>query len=100
MRERDKQMLADHYLDFYQMAYTILHEEADVEDAVQDALTDTMSQPFVRDPYGYCCRVLKNKCYKKKRTIDIMGKVGIPDEIVFLCSNVKCFQSFIFHSSL
>ena len=41
MRERDKQMLADHYLDFYQMAYTILHEEADVEDAVQDALTDT-----------------------------------------------------------
>ena len=44
MRERDKQMLADHYLDFYQMAYTLLHNKEDVEDAVHDALVDTMSQ--------------------------------------------------------
>ena len=79
MQERDKQMLADHYLDFYQIAYTILHEETDVEDAVQDALTDTMSQPFVRDPYGYCCRVLKNKCYKMlKRNTYILTET-LPD---------------------
>jgi len=70
MRECDKQMLADHYLDFYQMAYALLRNETDVEDAVQDALVETMSQPFVKNPYNYCSKVLKNKCLKmlKKNT--------------------------------
>lgn len=65
MRESDKQMLADHYLDLYQMAYSLLHNKADVEDAVQDALVDTMSNPFVVNPYNYCKRVLKNNCLKR-----------------------------------
>lgn len=64
MRESDKQMLADHYLDFYRIAFSILHNKADVEDVVQDALVETMTSPFVVNPINYCTRVLKNNCIK------------------------------------
>ncbi len=64
MREQDKQMLADHYLDFYRMAYTLLHNEADTEDVVQEALAVTMARPFVANPYRYCVKILYNRCYK------------------------------------
>ncbi len=64
MREQDKQMLADHYLDLYRMAYALLHNEADTEDAVQEALAVTMARPFVSKPYRYCVKILYNRCYK------------------------------------
>ena len=67
MRDSDKQILADHYLDFYQMAYSILGNETDVEDAVHDALVETMSKTFVNDPYRYCSKVLRNKCIRMLR---------------------------------
>lgn len=62
MHEHDKQMLADHYLDFYTIAFDMLHNQADVEDAVQDALATTMSRIFVKDPCKYCARVVYNNC--------------------------------------
>lgn len=64
MLEKDKQILVDHYLDFYRMAYAVLQNESDVEDAVQEALAVTMARPFVRNPYLYCKRVLYNNCVK------------------------------------
>lgn len=63
MRESDKQMLADHYLDLYRMAFDLLHNEADTEDVVQEALAITMSRAFVSNPYRYCVRTLYNHCY-------------------------------------
>ena len=64
MKESDKQMLADHYLDLYRMAFVLLQNEADVEDVVQEALAVTMSKTWVKDPYKYCLQVLYNQCYK------------------------------------
>ena len=64
MREQDKQMLADHYLDFYRMAYNLLRNETDTEDMVQEALTVTMSRTFVTNPYSYCVKILYNRCLK------------------------------------
>ena len=68
MRESDKQMLAEHYLDLYQMAYNVLHNETDSEDAVQEALALTMSQMWLSNPYSYCTKVLYNYCYKLIRS--------------------------------
>lgn len=64
MRERDKQLLADHYLDFYQIAFSILRNPADAEDAVHDALVKTMSQPMLKDPYRYCSTIVRNNSVK------------------------------------
>ena len=67
MREADKQMLADHYLDFYQIAFSILHNETDVEDAVQEALAITMFRSLTGDPSAYCIRVVRNTALKMRR---------------------------------
>jgi len=64
MRDTDKQMLADRYLDLYRTAYSILHNKTDVEDAVQEALAITMSRTLLGNPYSYCVSVLKNICIK------------------------------------
>lgn len=67
MREQDKQLLADHYLDFYQIAFSILHNQTDVEDVVQEALVKTMAQPLLNDPYNYCAKAVRNNCMKLLR---------------------------------
>jgi RNA polymerase sigma factor (sigma-70 family) len=59
-------MLADHYLDFYRMAFSILQNETDVEDAVQEALVETMTRHLWGDPYKYCVAVLRNICVRMK----------------------------------
>lgn len=82
MRDADKQLLADHYLDFYRIAYSILKNEADVEDAVQEALVVTMTRPMVGDPYSYCTVVLKNICIRMKTMNNVIlvdGMADIPD---------------------
>ena len=77
MRDADKQMLADHYLDLYQMAFSILKSEMDAEDAVQDALVETMTRQVRGDPYKYCVVVLRNICKRMMRSIEVL-----PDTIV------------------
>lgn len=73
MQDADKQMLADHYLDLYQMAFAILQNEADVEDAVQEALVVTMTRQLWGDPYKYCVAVLRNICLgMKRRSIEVL----------------------------
>ena len=77
MREQDKQMLADHYLDLYRMAYNVLRNETDTEDAVQEALAITMSHSFLAKPYSYCVRTLYNQCYRLLSKRDYI----LPDEL-------------------
>lgn len=62
MRECDQHILADHYLDLYQMAYHLLLDATEAEDAVQEAMARTFAQPRVKDPVFYCVRVLRNYC--------------------------------------
>ena len=72
MREADKQMLADHYLDLYQMAYSMLRNAADAEDAAQEALVVTMTRQLWGDPYKYCVAVLRNICIKMKKSNEVL----------------------------
>ena len=81
MREADKQMRADHYLDLYRMAFSILRNETDSEDAVQDALVVTMTRHLWGDPYKYCVAVLRNICIKmksKNREVLLDNMLDIP----------------------
>lgn len=79
MREQDKQLLAEHYLDFYRMAYSLLRNEADTEDVVQEALAATMARPFVAKPYNYCVKTLYNRCYRMLSRRDYSLPDQIPD---------------------
>ena len=72
-------MLADHYLDFYQMAYSVLRNKEDVEDVVQEALAATMSHTWVKNPYNYCVKVLRHNCYKMLRKKNCILTDQLPD---------------------
>ena len=79
MNDGDKQLLIEHYLDFYQIAYDILHDKTEVEDAVQDALADTLSHLWLKNPYAYCVKILKRKCYRRLRQGEYVLVNRIPD---------------------
>ena len=79
MRECDKQMLADHYLDLYQMAFSVLHNKEDVEDVVQESLAVTMAHAWVKDPYKYCIKVLYHNCYKMLKRSEYVLVENLPD---------------------
>lgn len=67
MRDADKQYLVNHYYDYFRMALTILKDQEDAKDAVQEALAQTMSRTFVRDVHAYCIKVLRNCCTNRLR---------------------------------
>lgn len=81
MREQDKQLLADHYLDFYQIAFNILHNQTDVEDVVQDALVKTMTQPLLRDPVLYCSKTVRNNCIRLLKDCAYSLPRSLPDPV-------------------
>ncbi|MGX8713563.1 MAG: RNA polymerase sigma factor [bacterium] len=63
MKRADKrQLLVDHYLDFYSVAMAIVRDEQDAKDAVQEALVRTMTKGGIDDVCGYCVRTVKNLC--------------------------------------
>lgn len=62
MNRADKrQLLADHYLDFYSLAMAMLHDEDDACDAVQEALVTTLTRPVTSDPVHYCFQTLRHE---------------------------------------
>lgn len=83
MRESDRHILADHYLDLYRMAYGILHNQSEAEDAVQEALARTLARPMVQHPLHYCMKVLHHYCIDKLRDecmlTDKMDKLDVAD---------------------
>ncbi len=61
MKRADKrQLLVDHYLDFYSVAMAILKDEQDAKDVVQEALVRTLTKLGVKDVLGFCIRVVKH----------------------------------------
>lgn len=63
MKRADKrQLLVDHYLDFYSVAMAIVRDEQDAKDAVQEALVRTLTKSGVDDVCAYCVRTVKNLC--------------------------------------
>lgn len=83
MRESDQHILADHYLDLYRMAYGILHDQSEAEDAVQEALVRTLASPMVQHPLHYCKKVLHHYCIDKLRDecmlTDKLDKLDVMD---------------------
>lgn len=83
MRDADKQMLADHYIDLYRIAFSMLHNEADAEDAVQEALVVTMTRQLWGNPFNYCVGVLRRICIKmlSKKSELLLGEYwDIPED--------------------
>lgn len=61
MRRADKrQLLVDHYLDFYSVAMAMLKDEDDAKEVVQEALTRTLLKRRLKDPCGYCVRIIRH----------------------------------------
>ena len=67
--------LTDHYLDLYSYAFSVLKNKADAEDAVQESLATTLSYPMLRNPYGFCVRVLQRRC------VDLLRNKGTQQEL-------------------
>jgi len=57
-----RRQLQDCYLDFFSVAIAMLRDEQDARDAVQEALTRTLTKLYVKDPCGFCMRTLKHLC--------------------------------------
>lgn len=55
-----RQQLVDHYLDFYALALSMLNDDSDARDAVQEALTRTMAKSRVSDPMSYCYQTVRH----------------------------------------
>lgn len=56
-----RQLLADHYLDFYTLAMAMLHDEDDACDAVQEALVSTLTRPIDTNPLNYCLQTVRHE---------------------------------------
>ena len=59
-RAKTRQLLVDHYLDFYTLACNMLNDDDDARDAVQEALARTMARQRLDDPLSYCYTVLRH----------------------------------------
>ncbi len=55
-----RQLLVDHYLDFYTLAYSMLANSDDARDTVQEALTRTLAKGRIDDPMNYCYQTVRN----------------------------------------
>ncbi|MBR4739383.1 MAG: sigma-70 family RNA polymerase sigma factor [Bacteroidales bacterium] len=58
---RKRHILEEHYLDFYSRAVSILDDEDDAKDAVQEAVVKTLVRVGVRDMVAYCYRATENE---------------------------------------
>lgn len=59
---RKRHILEEHYLDFYSRAVSILDDEDDAKDAVQEAVVKTLVSVGVRDMVAYCFRATEHEC--------------------------------------
>ena len=57
-----RRQLQDRYLDFFSVAMSILKDEDEARDAVQEALTRTMTKLILKEPCNFCMRTLKHLC--------------------------------------
>lgn len=74
-RTEKRQVLVDHYLDYYLIAVSILKNDQDAKDAVQDAVVATLVKSGVKDANSYCRQVLRNKCIDMLRHRDKLRKL-------------------------
>lgn len=51
--------MVDHYLDYYALAKSMLNDDDDARDAVQEALARTMAMPLLQKPVAYCFQTVR-----------------------------------------
>ena len=51
--------MVDHYLDYYALAKSMLDDDDDARDAVQEALARTMAMPLLKKPVNYCYQTVR-----------------------------------------
>ncbi|MBP3762663.1 MAG: sigma-70 family RNA polymerase sigma factor [Bacteroidales bacterium] len=82
-RAQKRQILVDHYLDFYSVAVAMLKDDDDAKDAVQEALVRTLVRAGVDDPLRYCMRTVRHLCIdtlrRKKRLHSLDGMELVAD---------------------
>lgn len=59
-RAKRRQILVDHYLDFYSVAVAMLKDEDDAKDVVQEAIVRTLVKVHVKDVFRYCMKSVRN----------------------------------------
>lgn len=84
MKRADKRKeLVDHYLDFYSLALSMLGNEDDACDAVQDALVRTLVRPLVNDPVSYCFQSVRHAAIdimrRRLKTVELKENDGQTD---------------------
>ena len=82
---RKRHILEEHYLDFYSRAVSILDDEDDAKDAVQEAVVKTLVRIGLRDEVSYCFRATENESInilrrrKRLQRFDISDDLGVDD---------------------
>lgn len=75
-----RQQLIDHYLDFYTLAYAMLDDDDDARDAVQEALTRTLSKAVLNNPLHYCYQTLRHAAIDtlrhRQRHVPLYGDIA------------------------
>ena len=76
-------ILEEHYLDFYSRALSILDDEDDAKDAVQEAIVKTLVRVGVRDVVAYCFRATENESInllrRRRRRVQLDESTMVPD---------------------
>lgn len=81
-KDEGVKLIMDRYLDLYCYAFRELHSATDAEDAVQEAIAETLSHRFLFSPYGFCLRVLQRRCrdyYRSKLVFRDMDLLPLSD---------------------
>ncbi|MCR5444699.1 MAG: sigma-70 family RNA polymerase sigma factor [Bacteroidales bacterium] len=82
---RKRHILEEHYLDFYSRAVSILDDEDDAKDAVQEAVVKTLVRIGLRDEVSYCFRATENESInilrrrKRLQRFDVSDDLGVDD---------------------
>lgn len=84
-----RQLLVEHYLEFYSYALAMLRDDDDARDAVQEAVTRTLARWLHGDPLRYCRRVVHNECVKTLRRRNAVVTI---QEIESLRENTDAMQ--------
>ena len=81
--EEKRQQLVDHYLDFYALAISMLRNEDDAKDAVQEALVRTLVKRHVDNPVSYCFQTVRHVAIdtiRHRLRHQPLGSLDLPDD--------------------
>ena len=77
-RAEIRQQIVEHYLDYYALAMSMLEDDDDARDAVQEAMAKTFAMPLLKDPVNYCFQTVRHEAVNvlrhRWRTVPLSGQ--------------------------